>query len=68
MCWTAQNIAWLIGSRTVQGIGAGGILQLVKVIISDITTMRERGKYMALVAMVWTVGAISGVSHQCLFL
>lgn len=61
MCSTAQNIAWLIGSRTAQGIGAGGILQLVQVIVSDITTMRERGKYMALVALAWAFGTIAGV-------
>ncbi|KAI9038312.1 MFS general substrate transporter [Aspergillus affinis] len=38
LCATAQNGGWLIGARVVQGIGAGGMIQLVQVILSDIST------------------------------
>ncbi|THW70804.1 hypothetical protein D6D19_07600 [Aureobasidium pullulans] len=58
---TAQSTSWLIGARTVQGIGAGGTIQLVQLIISDITTMQERGIYIAMSSFGWAFGTIAGV-------
>lgn len=40
----------------VQGLGAGGTLNLVSVIISDITEMRERGLYLSLGGLSWAIG------------
>jgi MFS family permease len=60
LCATAENIAWLIAARVVQGIGAGGMIQLVQVILSDISTMSERGLYMALAALAWAFGTNIG--------
>ena len=37
----AQNINWLIGCRAVQGIGGGGMIQIVVITISDIVTLQE---------------------------
>lgn len=34
----------LIISRAIQGIGGGGMQALVFVVVSEIVTMRERGK------------------------
>lgn len=61
LCATAQNIQWLIGARVVQGIGAGGMIQLVQVILSDISTMSERGLYMAIAALAWSIGTNIGI-------
>lgn len=61
LCATAQNISWLIGARVVQGIGAGGMIQLVQVILSDISTMSERGLYMAIAALAWSLGTNMGI-------
>jgi hypothetical protein len=36
---------WLIVARAVQGIGAGSILGLTQIVISDIVSLQERGKY-----------------------
>jgi MFS family permease len=36
---------WLIVARAVQGIGAGSILGLTQIVISDIVSLEERGKY-----------------------
>jgi hypothetical protein len=66
MCSTAKNAPWLIGARTVQGIGGGALFNLVSVITSDITTMRERGKYLAFSAMAWGLGVSGGVSQPLL--
>ncbi|KAI9167993.1 MFS general substrate transporter [Paramyrothecium foliicola] len=51
LCATAQNITWLIAGRVVQGIGASGMIQLVQVILSDISTMSEPGLYKAFAAL-----------------
>jgi MFS family permease len=40
----------------VQGFGAGGTLNLVNVIVSNITDLRERGKYMAFNGLSWAIG------------
>lgn len=62
LCATAQHMQWLVAARAVKGLGAGGNLSLVSVIISDITTLKERGSYMSLISLAWAVGTIAGVS------
>lgn len=44
----AQSMAALLAGRTIQGLGAGGIMGLVNITVSDIVTVRERGKYLGL--------------------
>jgi MFS family permease len=41
LCGAAQSMNWLIASRAIQGIGGGGIIQLVIITISDIVTLKE---------------------------
>ena len=41
LCGAAQNMTWLIVCRAIQGIGGGGILQLVQITISDIVSLQE---------------------------
>lgn len=45
LCGAAQNMNMLIGGRTVQGIGGGGILSFSAIIMADITPLNERGLY-----------------------
>ncbi|OAX84774.1 hypothetical protein ACJ72_00854 [Emergomyces africanus] len=61
LCATAKHLQWLVAARAVKGLGAGGNLSLVSVIISDITSLQERGSYMSLIALAWAVGTIAGV-------
>ncbi|KAL9623221.1 MAG: hypothetical protein Q9160_002536 [Pyrenula sp. 1 TL-2023] len=65
LCATAKNITWLIGARVLQGIGAGGMIQLVQVILSDISTMSERGLYMAFAALAWSFG--TNIGYKLIF-
>lgn len=51
---------WLIGWRFVQSIGTGGLMALGQVVIADIISPRERGKYMGLMGAVMAVGQIGG--------
>jgi MFS family permease len=41
LCGAAQNMTWLIVCRALQGIGGGGIIQLVQITISDIVSLEE---------------------------
>ncbi|KAF3762818.1 MFS general substrate transporter [Cryphonectria parasitica EP155] len=41
------NMAMLIASRVIQGIGGSGINVLVETVVCDLVPLRERGKYMS---------------------
>lgn len=56
----AQSGAALIAGRTVQGLGAGGIMLLMEVVVCDIVSLRERGKYLSIVLSGAAIGAIVG--------
>ncbi|PWY83891.1 MFS general substrate transporter [Aspergillus sclerotioniger CBS 115572] len=60
MAGGANNVGAIIAGRTVQGIGGGGINTLVDVVICDLVPLRQRGKYVALMASVWAVGTTIG--------
>ncbi|HET8895921.1 MAG TPA: MDR family MFS transporter [Protaetiibacter sp.] len=56
----SQTPEMLIGFRAVQGIGAGGLAALSQVIMADILSPRERGKYMGLFGAVMAVSTVGG--------
>jgi EmrB/QacA subfamily drug resistance transporter len=56
----AQSTGWLIACRVLQGLGAGGMTALVQVILSDLVSPRERGRYMGLLGAVMAVGTVAG--------
>ena len=56
----STNPEMLIAFRAVQGIGAGGLAALGQVIMADIISPRERGKYMGLFGAVMAVATIGG--------
>ncbi|KAH8827537.1 major facilitator superfamily domain-containing protein [Flagelloscypha sp. PMI_526] len=57
---SAQSMTWLIGARTVQGIGGGGILTLSEIIVSDLVPLSERGFYQGLFNVVWAFSSAVG--------
>ena len=56
----AQSPEWLIACRAVQGIGAGGLAALSQVLMADIISPRERGRYMGLFGGVMALATIGG--------
>ena len=56
----AVSTVWLIVSRAVQGVGIGGLMALVQIVIADLISPRERGRYMGFVGAVMGVGQIAG--------
>jgi len=56
----SQNVGTLITFRAFQGIGAGGLMALATVLITDIISPRERGKFMGLMGAVMAVSQIGG--------
>ncbi|WP_019178776.1 MDR family MFS transporter [Microbacterium yannicii] len=56
----SQDPATLIAFRAVQGIGAGGLAALSQVIMADIISPRERGRYMGLFGAVMAVATVGG--------
>ncbi|KAF5677962.1 multidrug transporter [Fusarium heterosporum] len=60
MAALAKNVAVLLGGRTLQGLGSGGILALTYVIATDLVSLRERGKWFGLISLNWAIGSILG--------
>lgn len=56
----AHNVGMLIGMRALQGIGAGGLTALATVLLADILSPRERGKYMGLMGGIMGIGMVGG--------
>ena len=56
----AQDTSTLIAFRAIQGIGGGGLAALSQVIMADIISPRERGRYMGLFGAVMAVATVGG--------
>ena len=56
----SQSIAWLISCRVIQGVGVGGLTALTQVVLSDLVSPRERGRYSGYLGAVFGVGTVAG--------
>jgi EmrB/QacA subfamily drug resistance transporter len=56
----SQTTSWLIACRVVQGLGVGGLTALVQIILSDLVSPRERGRYSGYLGAVFGVGTVAG--------
>ncbi|KAL4794334.1 major facilitator superfamily domain-containing protein [Aspergillus venezuelensis] len=57
---TASTMRALIAARALQGLGAGGVNQLVYVTISDLFSMRERALWFGCLGGIWAVAGSAG--------
>jgi EmrB/QacA subfamily drug resistance transporter len=60
MAGFSQDTNMLIGFRVVQGLGAGGLTALSQIIMADIISPRDRGRYMGLFGGIMAVGTVGG--------
>ena len=56
----STSLEMLVGGRTVQGIGGGGLVTMVEVIMTDMVPLTERGGYWSILALVWAIGSVVG--------
>ncbi|KAF9331708.1 hypothetical protein BG006_005433 [Podila minutissima] len=60
LCGAAQSMIMLIVARGIAGIGAGGIMSMVMIIITDIVSLRDRGKYQGMIGAVFGLSSVIG--------
>ncbi|KAF7318123.1 Membrane transporter [Mycena chlorophos] len=60
LCGAAQSMTWLIVARAVQGIGGGGIQQMVQILIGDIVSLEDRGRYGSFIGAMWGIAGVIG--------
>jgi EmrB/QacA subfamily drug resistance transporter len=56
----SESTSWLIGCRVLQGLGVGGLTALVQVILADLVSPRERGRYAGYLGAVFGLGTVAG--------
>jgi len=60
ICALAPSMTVLIMGRVVQGIGAGGLTSIPVVVLGDVAAPKERGRYSAYFAVVYTSAGACG--------
>jgi MFS family permease len=60
LCGFAQTPTWLYVCRALSGVGGGGVSSVVAIVISDLVSMRDRGKYQGLLSAAIGLGSCSG--------
>ncbi|KAJ2497133.1 hypothetical protein GGH96_005321 [Coemansia sp. RSA 1972] len=60
VCAAANSMGMLLAGRAIQGIGGGGMISMPSVILSDVISERDRGKYTSFLAGSWGVASAVG--------
>ncbi|KAG0334500.1 hypothetical protein BG005_004841, partial [Podila minutissima] len=60
LCGAAQNMIMMIVARGIAGVGAGGIMSMVMIIITDLVSLRDRGKYQGIIGAVFGFSSVIG--------
>ena len=56
----AQSMVMLVLARGLQGVGGGGLMAMSMIIIADIVSPRERGRYQGYTGAVWATSSVVG--------
>jgi EmrB/QacA subfamily drug resistance transporter len=60
LCAFAPSLGWLAACRLVQGFGGGGLISLSVALIAEVVPPRERGRFQAWIAAVFSGAAALG--------
>lgn len=60
LCGLATSFNQLILFRTVQGLGAGGVMPISITLVGDIYTLEERGRMQGVFSAVWATSSLVG--------
>ncbi|GJE93247.1 MFS general substrate transporter [Phanerochaete sordida] len=60
LCGAAQSMTWLILARALQGIGGGGIFQMVNIVVGDIVPLEKRATFGGYSGALWGIASIIG--------
>ncbi|KAJ3158835.1 hypothetical protein HDU86_002522 [Geranomyces michiganensis] len=60
ICGAAQNMSMLIIGRAIAGIGGGGIMSCILIIISDLVSFEDRGKYQGMLGGIFGLASVVG--------
>lgn len=60
LCGFAQSAPQLYAWRALSGVGGGGISSLVQITVSDLVSLRDRGKYQGLLSGAIGLGSSAG--------
>ncbi|KAL1922691.1 uncharacterized protein VTP21DRAFT_10230 [Calcarisporiella thermophila] len=60
LCGAANSMVMLIFFRAIQGIGGSGLFGLSLIILADITTTEEQGKYQGIIGAAYSFSSIFG--------
>ncbi|ORY41977.1 MFS general substrate transporter [Rhizoclosmatium globosum] len=58
LCGAATSMEFLIVGRAIAGVGGGGIFSCVLIIISDIVSIRDRGKFQGLIGATFGLASV----------
>ncbi|ORZ04965.1 major facilitator superfamily domain-containing protein [Lobosporangium transversale] len=56
----SRSMNMFLGCRALTGTGAGGIFSLANIIIADLVSIRDRGKYQGFISAVFGISALLG--------
>jgi MFS family permease len=59
-CSLSKDFTTMLVGRSIQGTGAGGLLSLSEVVITDLVPLRYRGDYYGGMNAMWAVGSVLG--------
>ncbi|THC90428.1 hypothetical protein EYZ11_010105 [Aspergillus tanneri] len=60
VCAVSHEWPTMLAGRTIQGLGGGGLIALTTVLVTDLAPLRDRGRFYALVSVVWALGSATG--------
>ncbi|TPX63940.1 hypothetical protein SpCBS45565_g06289 [Spizellomyces sp. 'palustris'] len=60
ICGAAQSMVMLIIGRAIAGVGGGGLFALILIIIADLVSFEDRGKYQGMLGAVFGIASVVG--------